>query len=226
MGSASSAPFLSVRALVLASLTGVLVSQIASAAASTQLAPQEPTSALVKGKPKPAARKRYERFEYEIGIGIWTERVQMSSSTRELSVNSNATSLVFGGDWRRGNSSTGLVYQADLMYGNITNQAESNAIVYEKGRDRVYGVNGGVGYYYRIPTSRAEFSLLAEGRYRKADHTAPAGYSFGDDDQIVAAFGVIDLMIPISKSITIFQKFSVPITDKRMQSVWVMGLRL
>jgi hypothetical protein len=217
MGRTSSTSFVALKSALVGA---VLLTSLGYARAEETPAPKSASKS-------PPANKHYSRFAFDVGVMMWTEKVHFSNSTSgDIPVNSNATGLAVNGDWRSGGASTGLVYQAGIMYGNITNQADSSTIIYQKGRDRTYGAQGAVGYYYRIPKSRAEISLLGEVRLRKVDHTVPPGYSFGKDDMIVAGFGKFDITIPIAKPVVMFQQFSIPITDKRIDTTWVIGVRI
>ncbi|MES2857495.1 MAG: hypothetical protein V4692_16610, partial [Bdellovibrionota bacterium] len=118
--------------------------------------------------------------------------------------------VTVGADWRKGTANSGLIYQAGVSYGQLTSEGKSSVVVYQKGREQVIGVHGGAGFYFRIPASRAEIAILAQGRFRRVEHTVPAGYSFENDANIIAGFAEVDLSIPLSKSVTLFQQYSVP----------------
>ncbi|HVK59939.1 MAG TPA: hypothetical protein VM432_00255, partial [Bdellovibrionales bacterium] len=195
--------------------------------ASEKTAEPAPVVAKSVSKPKRIA-KRFSRLQWDTGITIWTEKTHLvSPAGKEFPVISNGTGLLIGADLRRGGLNWGWIYQFGLIYATINSQAPQGAgITYQKGRDAVYGAQGGAGAYYRIPGSRVEFSLLGQAKYRQANYTTPAGYSFGNDSSIIAGFAEVDLMMPINKWLTIFQQYSMPLWDKRLDSTWVFGIRI
>lgn len=167
-----------------------------------------------------------------LGFYSWNEKVQLQRSD---GVNSNINSSVYspGLGFRHliMHPHYGFVFDGALLFGLATSQNESGAALnyFQRGAS-MYGVEAGVGTYWRPESKLVSFGLFLPLIYRTVQYSLPTSnldYKFDSNSKLLSYLNA-EFTWEMGSHISIIQRFGTPLLSRTDGYLWqvLLGYQL